>query len=115
VWCEDEAGPFPAVPQPGSSWQGTAHPATPPQEWIRGGTTKVRTLLEPAPGTVDVPPAARVTNLVLPAWREEERERKLAALPSAVPGTDPEAHRKQWAAWQEGLSVRFTWPEQRPA
>jgi hypothetical protein len=73
------------------------------------------TLLEPATGTVDVQPAARVTNVVLPAWLEEELAKKLAALPSAVPVIDPEAHRKQWAAWQEGLSVRFPWPEQRPA
>jgi transposase len=115
VWCEDEAGPFQAVPQTGSSWQRTAHPATQPHEWIRGGTTKVMTLFEPATGTVDVQPAARVTNVVLHAWLEEELEKKLAALPSAVPVTDPEATRKQWAAWQEGLSVRFTLPEQLPA
>ena len=27
VWCEDEAGPFQAVPHPGVSWQPQAHPA----------------------------------------------------------------------------------------
>jgi hypothetical protein len=53
--------------------------------------------------------------VVLPAWLEEQLEKKRAALPPAVPVTDPEANRKQWAAWQEGLSVRFTLPEQLPA
>ena len=37
VWCEDEAGPFQAVPHPGVSWQPREHPATQPHEYIRGG------------------------------------------------------------------------------
>jgi hypothetical protein len=54
VWCEDEAGPFQAVPhsgvswQPrehsGVSWQPREHPATQPHEYVRGGTTKILTL-----------------------------------------------------------------------
>jgi hypothetical protein len=103
------------VPQPGSAWQAEGHPATQPHEWIRGGTTKVMTLFEPATGTVDLQPTVRVTNLVLHAWLEEELQKKLAALPPAIPVTDPEANRGQWATWQEGLSVRFTLPEQLPA
>ena len=34
VWCEDEAGPFQAVPHPGVSWQPREHPATQPHEYI---------------------------------------------------------------------------------
>src|SRR5215213_9698455 len=40
VWCEDEAGPFQAVPHPGVSWQPREHPAKQPHEYIRGGTTR---------------------------------------------------------------------------
>ena len=50
VWCEDEAGPFQAVPHPGVSWQPREHPATQPHEYIRGGTTKILTLFHPASG-----------------------------------------------------------------
>jgi transposase len=38
VWCEDEAGPFQAVPHPGSSWQPHGRAATQPHEYVRGGT-----------------------------------------------------------------------------
>jgi len=115
VWCEDEAGPFQAVPQAGSSWQTGGHPATQPHEWIRGGTTKVMTLFEPATGAVDLQPTASVTNPVLHAWLKEELEKKLATLPSAAPITDADANRAQWAVWQEGLQIRFTLPAELPA
>ena len=65
VWCEDEAGPFQAVPHPGSSWQRQAHPARQPHEDIRGGTTKILPLFHPASGQVRLSSAARCTNAVL--------------------------------------------------
>ena len=65
VWCEDEAGPFQAVPHPGVSWQPRQHPATQPHEYIRGGTTKILTLFHPATGQVRLQPAPRCTNAVL--------------------------------------------------
>jgi hypothetical protein len=114
VWCEDEAGPFQAVPQPGSSWQPECHPATQPHEWIRGGTTKLMTLFEPATGTVDVQPAASVTNTVLHGWLKKALDRKLTALPPASAVSDPDVNRAQWAAWQEGLQIRFTLPSDLP-
>jgi hypothetical protein len=114
VWCEDEAGPFQAVPQSGSSWQAEGCPATYPHEWIRGGTTKVMTLFEPATGTVDLQPTASVTNPVLHAWLKEELEKKLATLPVAAAITDADANRAQWAVWQEGLQIRFTLPAELP-
>jgi DDE superfamily endonuclease len=114
VWCEDEAGPFQAVPQPGSSWCRAAHPATQPHEWIRGGTTKLMTLLEPASGTVDVQPAVSVTNHVLHAWLKEDLTKRLAALAPAPLVQDREANRAQWQSWQEGLRVRFTLPADLP-
>src|SRR3954449_6804145 len=68
VWCEDEAGPFQAVPHPGVSWQPRGQPAQHPHEYIRGGTTKILTLFHPASGQVRLYPAARGTNAVLHPW-----------------------------------------------
>ncbi|WP_157506359.1 hypothetical protein [Ktedonobacter racemifer] len=34
---EDEAGPYQAIPQPGSSWQPEGHPLLHPHEYERGG------------------------------------------------------------------------------
>jgi hypothetical protein len=110
VGCEDEAGPLQAAPQPGSNWQPACHPATQLQEWIRGGTTKRMTLLEPATGPVAVQAAASGTHPVLPGWRKKERDRRLATLPPAMAVSDPEANRAQWAAGPEGLPSRFRLP-----
>src|SRR5919107_5865242 len=73
VWCEDEAGPFQAVPHAGVSWQ--------PHEYIRGGTTKILTLFHPATGRVRLQPAARGPNAVLHPWLRERLSAILAALP----------------------------------
>src|SRR4051794_21852682 len=81
VWCEDEAGPFQAVPQPGTSWQPRGRPATQPHEYIRGGTTKILTLFHPATGQVRLQPAARCTNAVLHPWLRERLSEILAAQP----------------------------------
>src|SRR5918998_2257411 len=81
VWCEDEAGPFQAVPHPGVSWQTREHPAQQPHEYIRGGTTKILTLFHPATGQVRLQPAARGTNALLHPWLRERLSEILAALP----------------------------------
>jgi hypothetical protein len=65
VWCEDEAGPFQAVPHPGSSWQPHRRPATQPHEYIRGGTCNLLTLFHPATGQVPLQPVSHRTNPVL--------------------------------------------------
>ena len=90
------------------------HPATQPHEWIRGGTTKLMTLFEPATGTVDVQPAVSVTNRVLHGWLKQELDRRLATLPPARAVSDPDANRAQWTAWQEGRQIRFTLPADLP-
>src|SRR5690349_5199904 len=81
VWCEDEAGPFQAVPHPGASWQPRGEPAQQPHEYIRGGTTKILTLFHPASGQVRLQPAARGTNAVLHPWLREHLSAILAELP----------------------------------
>ena len=81
VWCEDEAGPFQAVPHSGVSWQPRGRPATQPHEYIRGGTTKILTLFHPATGQVRLQSAACCTNAVLHPWLRERLSAILAELP----------------------------------
>jgi hypothetical protein len=113
VWCEDEAGPFQAVPHPGSSWQPRRQPAIQPHEYVRGGTTKILTLFHPATGQVRLQPAARCTNAILHPWLRERLSEILAALPA--PATfDPAATQAAWQVWQTGLVQPFTLPEDLP-
>src|SRR3982750_1219466 len=114
VWCEDEAGPFQAVPHPGPSWQPREHPAQQPHEYIRGGTTKILTLFHPATGQVRLYPAARGTNAVLHPWLRERLSAILAALPVPKASLDPAVTRAAWAVWQAGLTRSFTLPEDLP-
>ena len=113
VWCEDEAGPFQAIPHPGSSWQPECRPARQPHEYVRGGTAKMLTLFRPCDGRVRVEGATSVTNAVLHPWMKRELTTVLAELPAPPPTAD--ASRAAWERWQTGLSVRITLPEQLPA
>ena len=115
VWCEDEAGPFQAVPHPGVSWQPRGQPATQPHEYIRGGTTKILTLFHPATGQVRLQPAARGTNAVLHPWLRERLSAILAELPPPGPSQDPAATQAAWAVWQAGLTMPFTLPHDSAA
>jgi DDE superfamily endonuclease len=113
VWCEDEAGPFQAVPHPGTSWQPEGQPSRQPHEYIRNGTAKVLTLFRPADGHVRVEGATSVTNAVLHPWAKRELGAILAALPAPPPTAD--ASRAAWDRWQVGLTQPITLPEQLPA
>jgi hypothetical protein len=109
VWCEDEAGPYQAVPQPGASWQPEGEPARQPHEYVRGGTAKLLTLFRPATGEVRARPVCTAPNAVLHPWLKEELAAILATLPALAPETVPvHAAPRLWEAWQEGLGVRFT-------
>ncbi len=114
VWCEDEAGPFQAVPHPGVSWQPRGQPATQPHEDVRGGTTKILTLFHPATGQVRLQPAARCTNAVLHPWLRERLSEILPEVPASAPARDPAATRAAWAVWQAGLTMPFTLPQNLP-
>src|SRR3954462_14477388 len=108
VWCEDEAGPFQAVPHAGVSWQPRGRPATQPHEYIRGGTSKILTLFHPASGQVRLQPAARGTNAVLHPWLRERLSAILAMLPVPQASLDPADTQAAWAVWQAGLPMPFT-------
>jgi hypothetical protein len=93
----DEAGPYQAIPQPGSGWCPVGQPGRRPHEYIRGGTAKLLTLVRPATGELRAAPVRRTPNAVLHPWLEQQLTAILAACPPPpavpVPGT-------RWADWR---------------
>ena len=100
VWCQDEAGPYQAIPQPGASWQPTGDPARQPHEYVRGGTAKLLTLFRPATGEVRGQGVTRAPNAVLHPWLQGELTQVLATLPEV---TTPEEERPALARWTTWL------------
>ena len=113
VWCEDEAGPFQAVPHSGLSWQPQGRPTRQPHEYIRGGTTKILTLFHPASGQVRLHPVSCCTNAVLHPWLRERLTAILTELPAPA-ARDPATTHAAWEVWQAGLTLRFTLPDDLP-
>ncbi len=96
LYCQDEAGPYQAIPHPGPSWQGEGEPARQPHEYIRGGTAKLLTLFRPKSGELRAQAVLAAPNAVLHPWLKEELSSLLAALP---PVPDPEAPGRSWREW----------------
>lgn len=103
VYCEDEAGPYQAIQQPGSSWEKVGSPAREPHEYIRGGTTKMLTLFRPSSGELRTLPVKRTTNSVLHPWLMGELEDILASLPKSRVDSD-----SLWLNWE-----MWRWPDER--
>ncbi len=100
LWCQDEAGPYQAIPQPGASWQLEGQPARQPHEYMRGGTAKLLTLFRPATGEVRAQPVERAPNAVLHPWLREALSQILAALPPPAAGEAGDAPaRLEWREW----------------
>jgi len=102
LWCQDEAGPYQAIPQPGQSWQPEGKPRCQPHEYIRGGTAKLLTLFRPATGEVRAKGVSRAPNAVLHPWLQNELLQILAELPQ--PAAAPEAQiasAADWTTWLE--------------
>lgn len=117
MWCEDEAGPYQAIPQPGHRWQPTGAPERYPHEYLRGGTAKLLTLFHPATGHVCVKGVTHSTNAVMHPWLQAELAAILAPLPRRERPTNPAAvaaNRAAWTRWQEGLSTPLTLLEELP-
>jgi hypothetical protein len=111
VWAEDEAGPFPTVPYPGSHWQPAGEPVRYPHEYLRNGTAKQLTLFHPASGAVRVKGVQSTANAILHPWLEAELTTILATLPEP-PDLSPEENRRCWTRWQEGLTIRISLPQE---
>ncbi len=62
LWCQDEAGPYQAIPQAGENWHPEGKPTLQPHEYIRGSTAKLLTLFRPQTGEV------RANGVVLATW-----------------------------------------------
>jgi hypothetical protein len=105
LWCEDEAGPYPAIPQPGTSWQPVGCPAHRPHEYVRGGTAKLLTLFRPATGEVRAQPVEHTPNTVLHPWLQQE----VTALLAALPLPDPTAPGRRAADWWWGQGEAPAW------
>lgn len=99
LWCQDEAGPYQAVPQPGQSWQPEGHPQCQPHEYIRGGTAKLLTLFRPATGEVRAKGVSRAPNAVLHPWLKHELLQVLEELPEIVSDDTDLPPTARWATW----------------
>jgi hypothetical protein len=99
VWCQDEGGPYQAIPQPGASWQPEGQPARQPHEYVRGGTAKLLLLFRPSTGQVRAEPVEQTTNAVLHPWLKDELEQILAQLPPSVARSATELPAGHW--WSE--------------
>jgi hypothetical protein len=89
VWCQDEGGPYQAIPQPGPSWQPIGKAALQPHEWIRGGTAKLLLLFRPKTGQARAEAVEQTPNAVLHPWLKRELEQILAEQPLPA-GCDPQ-------------------------
>lgn len=99
VWCQDEAGPYQAIPHAGATWQPMGAPTRQPHAYVRGGTAKLLTLFHPATGVVRAKGVTSCTNAVLHPWLHAEVTAILDRLPVV---TVPETERPiaaQWATW----------------
>jgi hypothetical protein len=107
VWGMDEAGPYQAIPQPGTQWQPVIRPARYPHEHLRHGTAKLLTLFHPSTGTVRVKGVRNCPNTVLHAWLKQQLLLILDVLPPAPLLPEPD-NRTAWEHWQAGLTVKPT-------
>ncbi len=103
-WCQDEAGPYQAIPQPGQTWHPAGHPTSQPHEYVRGGTAKLLTLFRPATGEVRAQGVLAAPNAVLHPWLKDQLLPVLAELdraPLPVRVALPEDHLlvQTWQHW----------------
>ena len=99
MWCQDEAGPCQAIPQPGQAWRPEGQPVCQPHEYIRGGTAKLLTLFRPATGEVRAKGVTNAPNVVLHPWLQKEVLQLLADV-SDTPMQDSELPTPaRWPTW----------------
>jgi hypothetical protein len=99
LWCQDEAGPYQAIPQPGANWAPVGKPALRPHEYLRGGTARLLTLFRPATGQVRAQGVTQATNAVLHPWLQAELTAVLATLPAVSVPEHERPPLARWATW----------------
>ena len=99
VWCQDEAGPYQAIPQAGAGWAPVGRPVRQPHEYIRGGTAKLLTLFRPATGEVRAKGVTNAPNAVLHPWLQAELSQVLATLPVPSYAEEERPPPARWATW----------------
>ncbi len=109
LWCQDEAGPYQAIPQPGEDWHLQEYPRRLPHEYARGGTAKLLTLFRPATGLVRAKGVLSAPNAVLHPWLKEELSQILKPIlqREAEMGRPAESERPLGARWRTWL-----WPQE---
>lgn len=101
MWCQDEAGPYQAIPHGGSDWQQEGEPKRQPHEYIRGGTAKLLTLFRPATGELRAKGVKQTTNAILHPWLKQQITEILAQLDTALPRRGPVCAEGDWEGWFE--------------
>jgi hypothetical protein len=104
LWCQDEAGPYQAIPQPGEDWHLQGKPTVQPHEYIRGGTAKLLTLFHPATGLLRATGVLSAPNAVLHPWMQDQMQSILdqldkQSLPVRVPLPDDHPLMLTWQHW----------------
>jgi transposase len=109
LWCQDEAGPYQAIPQPGEDWHLQEYPRRLPHEYARGGTAKLLTLFRPATGQIQATGVLSAPNAVLHPWLKEELTQILKPIlqREAEMGRPSESERPVGARWRTWL-----WPHE---
>jgi hypothetical protein len=111
VWVEDEAGPYQAILPAGQGWCAEGAPACQPHEYVRGPTAKLLILFHPATGELYAKGVTNSANAILHPWLASELATVLARLPAPAE-LEAALNRQRWEAWQTGLSVKFTLPDE---
>jgi DDE superfamily endonuclease len=111
LWCQDEAGPYQTIPQPGSDWHLGGKPTLQPHEYMRDGTAKLLTLFRPATGELRAKGVEQVTNAVLHPWLKEQLLEILAQQEKEHPFSlqTPETPHFIWTHWYKWW-WSYEWP-----
>jgi transposase len=113
LWCQDEAGPYQAIPQPGAIWAPQGDPHRQPHEYVRGGTAKLLTLFRPATGEVRAKGVTSAPNTVLHPWLRAELTQILQELPQTAPCDAEAPFLPYWWQRRQALADRYNDPPVR--
>jgi transposase len=115
VWCEDEAGPYQAIPHPGYQWNMVGCPLKQPHEYVKGEPVRLLTLFYPKTGYIIGKGVKNCPNTILHPWLEEKIEGILEQSSGEfVCEESKEERNEKWKRWQKGLKMPFTLPTDLP-